>query len=93
MLSRERVSVAEAGSEGVVVEVRARFSTATMERGRLRERSEACEVGRLCQARPLATVSVRVGDLFSASIGDSFSLVGEVDKSGRPAMNPDCGED
>lgn len=60
--SRGMVSVAEAGSEGVF-EVRAAFSAATTDNGRLRERLEACEVGRLCQANPLATESLRVGDL------------------------------
>ena len=80
------VSVAEAGSAGT--EVRAAFSAATMESGRLLVLSIDWEFGRLCheggEGRPPAD-EMEEGDvtlvrLGSKSKGEWFSLDGEVDR-------------
>lgn len=68
-----------------VGELRAAFSAATMDRGRLLGRSEACDVGRLCHESGERAdgmlmegeVKVRLVRLISESKGESFSLAGE----------------
>lgn len=65
----------------------AAFSAAIIDSGRLLERSEACDGGRLCHDRgdregamPLdGDVNVRLVRLMSESKGKSFSLVGELE--------------
>ena len=81
-------SDADAGS-GVPGELRAAFSAATIDRGRLLGRSEDCEVGRLCHDRvdraegmPMeGEVMDMLVRLMSDSDGESFSLVGELEES------------
>jgi hypothetical protein len=66
-------------------ELRAAFSAATIDKGLLLGRSDACEVGRLCHERgdraegmPMeGEPMVRLVRLISDSNGESFSLVGE----------------
>jgi hypothetical protein len=66
---------------------RAAFSAATMDRGRLLGRSEACEVGRLCHERGDRAEGMPMeGDgratlvrLISESNGESFSFEGELE--------------
>lgn len=89
--SLEKVgSVADAGS-GVARGDREAFSVATIERGRLRGRSDACELGRRCHERgerggivpergafmPELRLSSVSDALRPFSYGSEFSLVGE----------------
>jgi hypothetical protein len=73
----------------------AAFSVATIDRGRLRGRSEACEVGRLCQLKGefldgialdgkafIGDTRLRDGSAESRSfsiIGEWFSFVGDIE--------------
>jgi hypothetical protein len=87
-------SSAGAASERLV-EDRAAFSTAMVERGRLFGRSEPRDGGRLCHesgergAPPAVEDEVRLVRLASESNRESFSLVGESEKSVALSMAPD----
>lgn len=88
-----------AGADSAVVGAfRAAFSAATMDKGRLFGRSEACEVGRLCHERgdradgmPIEGDAATLVRLISESNGESFSLVGELDKSISPSIRSEVG--